>query len=153
MIQALKLANFLGQLLAACVGHHIHLPDQDIWFRLQCRRVRCFDIGLHIRTVFDVDEDERLDLAIGEKLRSPRSECAIGARDHDGLPFVRLGGHCELGVSLLPEVLPWEELRQDPLQRERDDDNRESHGRNWPVLIVLLVIVHFGDGCDPLCDN
>lgn len=110
MIQTLERAHLLGELFAAGIRHHIDLPHQDSWLLLERRWVSSLDVGLHPRAVLYIDENERLDFAVGEELCSPRSKSAIGTCDQDRLAFVGFGGDCEFGVALLPEILIGEYL-------------------------------------------
>ena len=134
VIQALEPTCLFAQLLAAFIRHHIDLPHEDVGLRLE----GCWVCGLNVRldacAVLNIDKNKSLDFTVGKELRSSRAKCSIGACNQDRLAFVRFGVDCELGVSLLPEIPPGEDLCDEEWYCEGDDDNSESCGDNWPVF-------------------
>lgn len=129
MVDALELPRLLPQLPAARKGHHVDLPDQDGGLGLVELGELGLDIGLDAAAVHDVDQDERIDVAVGKDLGGPRAERAIGTGDEGRPALVGFGGRDRSAGALLGETLPGKVLGQehrDPKGQDGDDSDADG---------------------------
>lgn len=151
MVKVLQLARLLSQFLAACKGHQVGLPNENVRLALVLFTELRLDLLLDFPTILDVDEHKRLDIAMGNDFGSPRAECAVCAGDEDSPAFIRLGDDGRPAVALFVQALPWEVFRQEARDPESQDDNDASDrekqagiGHFWGRMVSFSGLVSGG---------
>lgn len=135
-----EVAGLLGQGFGAGVRHHVDLPDEDLGHGLAGIAARLFNLLLDAVAVVEVNEDQRVDVALGEQLGGARAKGAVGARDEGGAAGVRLCGDDGAAEALALEVAPGEVLGEEERDApedeageagEADEQPGEAHGDGW----------------------
>lgn len=92
MVKALKLPCHLPQLLTSRKCHHVDLPNQYVGDGLLHLAELCLNLPFDAPAILHIGKNKRLDIAVGEDLGGPRTECAICTGDQDGFASVRFCG-------------------------------------------------------------